>query len=356
MGGEKRAQKSCGEEFISRVHFKRSNRYKTFDTCKACWQSTQTWAICGQAGHLRIACPSKNSSGSTGKTGKRTATTPDQAQGTADSTGFLFTVKENRADKAPPATKTADNSASLPNLEWMNGQFVKQPPRRQPHLDVTISVMHDSQASLGFGLSSAVRNGIRSKVHVTALADTGAQSCSSGPGLLTALGYPEKHLMKTRHAISGVAGNNLDILGALLVEIAVNGRLAKCMMYICRNEPSTILSEQTLIDLGIVKRTFPSTTPASVQVHSAATGVPLPTSLFPPELPKSIPFAPTEENRESLESWIKRRYAASAFNTSTTRAPAPTDYDRQAPRHRLQGRRRASGGPHPSPCAPPLES
>ena len=35
---------------------------------------------------------------------------------------------------------------------------------------------------------------------------------------------------------------------------------------------------------------------------------------MPPEVPPTIPFAPTEENVPKLEQWIREHYASSAFN------------------------------------------
>ena len=72
------------------------------------------------------------------------------------------------------------------------------------------------------------------------LADTGAQTNSAGLSLLRKLGFPEEKMMQTDHNIIGAANSDLDVMGAVLLRAELNGNVSRFIMYICRNEKSTI--------------------------------------------------------------------------------------------------------------------
>merc|ERR1712082_527961 len=88
------------------------------------------------------------------------------------------------------------------------------------------------------------------------LADTGAQTNSAGLSLLRKLNFPPKKMLVMSHAIRGVANSDLDILGAILLRVEHDGKEARMIMYICRNEKSTIFSRTTLEQLGLIKPEF----------------------------------------------------------------------------------------------------
>ena len=47
-------------------------------------------------------------------------------------------------------------------------------------------------------------------------------------------------MMQTDHNIIGAADSDLDVMGAVLLRAELNGNVSRFIMYICRNEKSTI--------------------------------------------------------------------------------------------------------------------
>ena len=46
--------------------------------------------------------------------------------------------------------------------------------------------------------------------------------------------------MQTNHAIRDAADSDLDVIGAVLLRVELDGKVARFIMYICRNEKTTI--------------------------------------------------------------------------------------------------------------------
>ena len=103
---------------------------------------------------------------------------------------------------------------------------------------------------------------------IQCLADTGAQTCASGPELLRVLNLHEKYLIPTSHRIVGVTQSFMDIIGVALVQIEVNGRTTNQAVYISKNikgfflsealDVLAFLSEKAHMKLGILPPCYPS--------------------------------------------------------------------------------------------------
>ena len=98
------------------------------------------------------------------------------------------------------------------------------------------------------------------------------------------------------------------------------------MIYICENVKGVFLSESVQKRLGIISEAYPNVSSAFGQTVEVAREVEgketstladcgCPRRVEPPPPPERIPFTPTKENRQKLESWILAAYASSAFNT-----------------------------------------
>ena len=98
--------------------------------------------------------------------------------------------------------------------------------------------------------------------------------------------------------------------------------ISKQVVYVCEGVAGALLSLEACIDLGLVSEKFPHT-PVTQECNSsiaAKSGKKVgcdckcPVRATAPEVPEKLPFKPEPENVPQLESWIKDRYAASAFN------------------------------------------
>ena len=214
--------------------------------------------------------------------------------------------RNNKADLASIAT----GGRPVPNLEWVGGKFVHQPPAPQPYIMVGIEVMKASMGEFGKRLDKSM------KMTATAagLSDTGAQSCSCGIELMKALGVKKGDLLPTSHGIRGITGGRMRILGALLVKITSRDKFSRAMMYVCEEDSGVLLSRSVLSDLGLINSSFPSLGASTNSAASKST-CNCPERAATPPLPDKLPYPATDENRARLEAWIKQYYASSAFNT-----------------------------------------
>ena len=172
-------------------------------------------------------------------------------------------------------------------------------------------------------------------VEVTAIADTGCQSCLAGMNVLYLLGLKPNDLIQCSMRMNSVNSKPISIEGALLLNI--KSTEASCntkqLVYFTNQCKRFYLNKHACIELGIISKDFPSvnqavTVSTSEIISAQANTIPALTSCncperqLPPPLPKRLPFPPTEQNRERLEKYLLQYYSASTFNTCTHR-PLP---------------------------------
>ena len=223
--------------------------------------------------------------------------------------------KVNRRSKANPTRQKA-----IPHLDWNGDKFQKGFPDPPPFLRVSVTPIPEAHTE--FGYIFVKTNSFRTH-HVIAIADTGVQTCSCGPEIQKALGYPDEYLLPTIHQIRGITEDQLDIRGVMFACIRVGSREARQAVYVSENTSGFYLSESALKKLGLLPLDFPTLTSqqnvAISNEQKASCGCSQRTVV--PLKPIDIPFAPTEENRHGLEEWILEHLGNSAFSTSPHQQP-----------------------------------
>ena len=88
--------------------------------------------------------------------------------------------------------------------------------------------------------------------------------------------------------------------------------------YITDTSDRIFLSRAACIDLGMISEMFHTIGEVSAS-DDVATPTPCPCTprTAPPPLPEGLLMPATEENRAAIESWLKRQYTVSTFNTCT---------------------------------------
>ena len=284
--------KGCGETSHPKGSMSRKN-------CPAVRQICQH---CGLTGHSKKVC-------------RKLATSRTEATSKASrSESFMFT--NSTPDRRPACKASRRNrtqSTTVPHLEWNGGLFQISPPEPPPSVRVEIAMLPGTHAAFGRVPKDPVS--LRSH-HVLAFADTGAQTCSSGPDIQKLLGYTDGYLVSTTHRIRGITDNRLHIKGVLFLRIKVGSRETRQAVYVSDNTTGFYLSQTALKDLDLLPFNFPtslSQNSSSVDAkETAPCGCPRRTSI--PSKPKSIPFKPTQTNRHQLEQWIVDHFKSSAFN------------------------------------------
>ena len=315
-GGKTALCSWCGERHkMSNARFQDSSCPARGKTCSFCHKPNHSERACRNKLHSEVSSESS----------------PDTF---GDELGELSTSTETQHSVAPStlsatgvssaSSASGDQQTAVPHMEWDGAQFVASAPKRHPEMAITVTIMQDAHAKLGKRLTGKERANIVNGAKTTGCADTGAMTCSGGTELLELLQCPQRFLLKTSHRIRGVTGTNLDVLGSLLLRIEANGHVTRQVVYISRNTRGIYLSERALRDLGAVTDGFPTpvetscsaTNDTSEQKTSgdkAPCGCPKRSDV--PELPKTMPYPATEDNRAKLEQWMRNYFAASAFNT-----------------------------------------
>ena len=153
------------------------------------------------------------------------------------------------------------------------------------------------------------------------LADTGASICLAGKQFMRSLGMNESHLTPCDMSVTGANSASIKVMGAMLVEFSSKqgNNTSKQVVYVCEGVSGALLSLEACIDLGLVTNSFPHVTVDS-ECNTVQTGkksgceCSCPVRATAPDIPKTLPFKPVEDNIKKLDTWIKDYYAASAFN------------------------------------------
>ena len=142
----------------------------------------------------------------------------------------------------------------IPHMEWnhASARFTTRTPHQMPINTVKVELLRGGHASFHRPILPSATS-----THTELVADTGAQTCASGPHLLTALGLEESDLIPTFHRIKGVTKSYLEIQGVLLAQISMGEWSTQQVIYICENASGLYLSEQALRDLGCIPASFP---------------------------------------------------------------------------------------------------
>ena len=161
------------------------------------------------------------------------------------------------------------------------------------------------------------------------LADTGAMLCSIQKSTVEQMGISEEDYLPTDMMMMGCSGKYVDMEGAIMAQITIGSHITHQIMYVADTPAGSVLSQEALMDLGIIPRNFPAQMPISNNMNTVnandvsnmvVTSVEkceCPSRKSCPPLPEKIPFEPTEENVEKLEGYIKKYHEESAMNTCT---------------------------------------
>ena len=165
-------------------------------------------------------------------------------------------------------------------------------------------------------------------VNTSAVADTGACVCCSGPGLLKELGIDRSILFKTNMELSAANKKLMTVIGCIPVLISARTTGKKMsnpvnvMLYVVEELKEVFLSREALKNLQIIPETFPLAPEHSPEdnenyVHAVYDKVAecgcLRRNTAPD--PPNLHLEATEDNRKALRQCLLDHYASSTFNT-----------------------------------------
>ena len=219
---------------------------------------------------------------------------------------------------------STDNSNSTPLDHHIFNQFTKGWLRRQskpqPFVRLQMSVEREDYNHFGFTLKNP-----RQQSFVSALADTGCQSCLAGLKIVKKLGLSTKDLIPVALKMHAADNHDIRILGATILRLSgTNDKGEKTstrqMVYVTSNTDKLFLSREACTDLGIISNKFPAIDSVEEDTPMCATITPQPQDCQcpkrtqPPPIPTALPHPATATNRDKLEKYLLNRYKSSTFN------------------------------------------
>ena len=162
-------------------------------------------------------------------------------------------------------------------------------------------------------------------VLVSAMADTGCQSCLAGTALLGKLGLQKQDLLPVSMKMTTASNNGIDIAGALVLRLcgdtpSGDTLSTRQIVYFTDSTDRLFLSKQACVALQIIPTSFPTIGEAPPHESQCSTSsqppgpCDCPRREMPPHKPASLPFPATAENRSKLEQWLLKYYKSSTFN------------------------------------------
>ena len=259
--------------------------------------------MCKAFGHKCEKCNKDNHFGSVCRSAAKPKHSP-----TTDEASTLFLCAHTQAHTHTQTPRMVGINHHV--FDKSTKTWVERRSRDQPLIDVKVAVTN----GLGFSCPRGTNTHTQ-----TALADTGCQSCLSGTDLLSHIGLTQNDLLPVQTKIKTADNGDISLLGAIPLTLTAAGRSTTQLTYVTDAiHDKLFLSREACTKLGIIDPKFPHTTVNDL--HDASTpdnhdkSCNCPRRQKPPT-PPTLPYPPTDENREKLERFLLDYYRSSTFNT-----------------------------------------
>ena len=242
----------------------------------------------------------------------------------------------------------------LAHQVFTKGEWKRARLREHPRVPITISI--DTSAHSRYSNPTRTSN---THAEVSAIADTGAQSDLWSMKDFLACGFSRDDLLPVSLGLSAANRSPISIEGAFFAKLTTklhNGEVTSCrsMVYVSSSVQTMYLSYESLLNLGILSKDFPSPQTVDTPKESCHTSNPdaINATCEPPPInavrsindgcsttgdqhditcscpqrdatpprPTELPFPCTAENNGQMKKWLLDRYASSTFNTCPHRA------------------------------------
>ena len=136
--------------------------------------------------------------------------------------------------------------------EWHKGQS-----KPQPFIRLSMGTQREDYEHFGFKLHTPP-----AQAFISAMADTGCQSCLAGFKVVKKLGLSTKDLIPVTLKMHAADNRDIKILGATILRLSGKGpfgkeRSTRQVVYVTNHTDKLFLSREACIDLGIISHQFP---------------------------------------------------------------------------------------------------
>ena len=205
---------------------------------------------CGHVNHLGAVCQAKS------QPGKRRSTPPNVT--TAKAEGAVFNalcMVNNSCQHQSAGAITLDHHL----YNDLNDCWVRKKSQPQPLITLTATLHPDDYKVLGFQPTSQQPQAVR----LSAMADTGCQSCLASTTVLHHLGLNQKDLIPVTTCMHAANNSGIKILGAIILRFSGTSqsgqaRETRQIVHITNDSNKLFLSQETCTALGIISGNFPT--------------------------------------------------------------------------------------------------
>lgn len=195
-------------------------------------------------------------------------------------------------------------------------QWSVRPSMPQPFIRLKAEVRKEDYTKVGLSTKPAHKTAF-----VSAMADTGCQSCLAGTQFIRKLGLSTGDLATVSQKMHAANNEKIRILGAAIIRFTMGPKTTRQIVYITDSTDKLFICREACADLGIIPKDFPATQcnvvndsePPSPPLNKRPCGCPK--RVPPPPLPTTLPFPATEANRGKLRDHLLEIYGPSTFNT-----------------------------------------
>ena len=138
-------------------------------------------------------------------------------------------------------------------------QWHKRQSKAQPFVRLSMSTHREDYEHFGFEIPTPPTSAF-----VSAMADTGCQSCLAGFKVLKKLGLSTKDLIPVELRMHAADNHDIQLLGAAILRLTGKNhdgkeRTTRQIVYVTNNTDKLFLSREACADLGIISHQFPLT-------------------------------------------------------------------------------------------------
>lgn len=177
-------------------------------------------------------------------------------------------------------------------------RWTQQASQPQPFIKLDICAVEEDYKDLGFEMKIRTR-----PLSLSAMADTGCQSCLIGIGAINRLGLARENLIPVSMKMHAANNKDIRILGAAILRFSgrdkdQNRLETRQVVYVTDSSDKMFLSREACVALGMLSKTFP-TIGETHHAHTIgiSTTCDCPKRQLPPPPPTKQPFPATESGK-----------------------------------------------------------
>ncbi len=206
--------------------------------------------LCGRARHLEATCQSKD--------------TPINRK--PSSTNGTSRLAENASFEALCYLSSSSKDQSTHGIlldhhlyNHLNDRWIRRASRTQPFITLKTTIHPDDYIALGH---KPVTNQPKS-MQLTAMADTGCQSCLASMNAIRLLGLSENALIPVTTSMHAANNSGIHILGATILRFSGKSKQGQQLetrkiVYVTEESNKLYLSRETCKALGMISGSFPT--------------------------------------------------------------------------------------------------